>query len=221
MPRLVSVRNLMSCRRPTKRSRSRKTENSSRQSESLRILSFFSSSLIKMPLPHIVSYIDRNGTGVGRHHHVHARLYRLIPEYEQVCRLFAALPDFIGFHVTQRLTGTDCGAHGLLPNRRAVVTHIALHHLFVFRDDLGYAKRTRQHTIGTANATRLKCGANDAVFPHLDGIGWANHGACRLLAMPAHISGGPGHLMPVKIVEVDHRHAAMRFAFLASCQTRL
>src|SRR5215472_9749344 len=147
MPRLVSVRNLLSCRWPPKRSRSRKTENSSLQSHSRRTSSFSSSSLIKVPLPHVIRDIDRNGAGIGRHHHVDPRLDRLLTEYEKVRGLFAPALDFIGLHIAQRLAWADRGAHRLLANRRAVVTHIALHHLFELRDDLRYAEGACQNAI--------------------------------------------------------------------------
>ena len=91
MPRLVRVRNFISWRRLTNRSRSSNTENSSRHRDPLSLgVGVLSPSLAKMPLPHVIDHVNGYSVRSRRHHHVYARFHPLVAEHEYVFRLFAA-----------------------------------------------------------------------------------------------------------------------------------
>ncbi len=75
----------------------------------------------------------------------------------------------LGRHVGQRLARADGGAHRPLPDRRAVVAHVAFHHLLVF-GSLRNAERAGQHAVRAGDAARLERRLHDAVLALLDRV---------------------------------------------------
>jgi len=58
-------------------------------------------------------------------------------------------------NIGKRLAGANRRTHRPLAYGRAVVAHIAFHHLLVFRKDLGNAEGTGEDAVRAADATRL------------------------------------------------------------------
>src|SRR5215467_6421651 len=109
-------------------------ENSSRQSGALDGLR----NNLMLSLPGVIGDIDGNGVCSSRRHHENLSGDFLVAEPERVDRLFTPRGrDGFGRDVSKRLAWTDGSAHGALADRSTVVTHIALHHLLVFRNQLG------------------------------------------------------------------------------------
>src|ERR1017187_8189985 len=175
-----------------------------------------------LTLPGVIGDIDGDGSGIRGRHHIDLGDDPLVAEPEGIYGLLAARGrDGFGLHIGQRLAGTDGGAHGALAYGSAVVAHVALHHLLVFRHQFRNPEGARQHAIGTADAARLERRAHNAVFVFLNRVCRANLGARGILAVPADVGGGGDALLAVPEIEIDHGDAAMRVAFFAGLQARL
>ena len=108
---------------------------------------------------------------------------------EYVRRLLPPLGNLSGTNVGQRLARAHRRAHRPLANRRAVVAHVAFHHLLEFRKDLRNAEGAREHTVGAADAARLQGRLHNAVVAFLDRIRRADHRTSGLFTMPADVRG--------------------------------
>src|SRR4029078_11006235 len=85
----------------------------------------------------------------------------------------------------ERLARTHRGAHRLLADARAVVTHIALHHDLAVLVDLRHTERTGPDAVSAGDASWLARRLHDAVTGALDGVGRTDFGARRLVAVHA------------------------------------
>src|SRR5262249_1493248 len=112
--------------------------------------------------------------------------------------------------VIKRLAGTDRGAHRLLTDARAVEAHVALHHLIDFDDITRHSKRARQHTVRTADASRLERAVHDAVLGLLDRVGRTYARARRIFAMHADDRRSLRTESAVHKLQMDHRASAVR-----------
>ncbi len=117
---------------------------------------------------------------------------RLIAELECVDRPRVRAQSFqFGARAKhQRLTGTDRCAHGLLPDGRAVVAHVAFHHQIHFCLHLRHAEGARKHAIVARNTTWFARGLNDSVARTLDRVGGTDFRARRRIAVHANHGNG-------------------------------
>ena len=111
--------------------------------------------------------------------------------------------------------GQTDGAHRLAADRGAVVAHVTFHHEVILRFHLGHAERAGQHAVVAADAARLAGAEDDAVLLLFDGVGRANLGAGRRIAVHADDRHGLRRARPVHVFQVNHRPAAVRVALAA------
>lgn len=129
--------------------------------------------------------------------------------------------EFLHGREKQCLGGTNRGAHGLLSHTRAIITEIAFHHLIDLGEILGHAEGTREHAIGTSDATRNRSALNDPVGRFFDRVGRTNSRANRILAMHAHLRSRLHTVSATYRLQMDHRVTFVRIAFLTRLHARL
>src|SRR6185295_16837720 len=131
IPRLVSVRNFVSCLRLTYRSSAARTENSSFHS-GWRSLGC---GVTRLSFPDVIRHVENHLVRSGRRHHEDLGRHPLLAEPECVDRFLApAARHLFRPRVSDRLARAYGCAHGFLSGGRTVVTHVALHHLLELRD---------------------------------------------------------------------------------------
>src|SRR5216683_1907822 len=166
--------------------------------------------------------IDLKGRHAHWHHHLYLGLHNLRPEYKRVDR---ALPpqclDFRTGPVGQGPAGAYCDAHGPLPSRGAVIAHVTLHHQVELRQVVRHTKGTRQHTVAAPDAVRRESSLHDPISRLLNGIRRADFSAGGILAVHADHRDRLWRRSPVSVLQVDHGHPAVRFAFGAGVVARL
>jgi hypothetical protein len=159
----------------------------------------------------------------ARDHRLHFRGDDLIAELEAIdrLRLRPQLRDLVERPEEERLARADRRAHRPLADARPVVAHVALHHDFPVLVELGDAERTGDDAVAAGDAPRPARRLDDAVAGALDGVGRADLGAGRLLAVHADDRDGLDALGAADELEVDHRLAAMRVALRAGVEAGL
>src|SRR6185369_16257657 len=100
-------------------------------------------------------------------------------------------------------------AHRTPAGARAVVAHVALHHLIGIAVILGDAERTGQHAVRAADAARLERALDDAFGCLFDGVGGADLRANRVLAVHTDLGRRLHAVAPLDRLEVDERAAAV------------
>ena len=174
-------------------------------------------------LPHVVDDVDGDRFGPRRRHHEDLRRDGLVPEAEHVRRHFPpGAGDRFGRNVGERLAGADGRAHGPLADRRAVVAHVALHHLLelatiIFGTPNGQASTQLEQAMQRGFSDRL----HDAVLGLLDRVGGADLRAGRVVAVHADRRDRRDRVAAVEKVDVDHRDAAVRVALGAGVDAGL
>ncbi len=79
----------------------------------------------------------------------------LVSELKHVGWFFPPSGNSVRPNIGKRLAGANRRTHRPLTYGRAVVAHVAFHHLLVFRKDLGDAEGTGEDAVRAADATRL------------------------------------------------------------------
>src|SRR5205807_4124694 len=101
-----------------------------------------------------------------------------------------------------------------LADGRAVITHVALHHLLLRNHHLRDTEGASQHAVVTGDTARFERGVDDSIPTLLDSIGRADLSTGRLVTMPADVCGRAHAFLPLDKVEVDHRLSPVGIAFL-------
>jgi hypothetical protein len=151
-----------------------------------------------------------------------SRAYVLVAELPVVDRAsLARAHDLLDRRERQGARGTHGRAHRTPTCARAVVAHVALHHLIGVAVVFRHAERTRKHAVRAADAALLERALDDAVGRLLDGVGGTHLRADRILAVHAHLRRRLHAVAPLDRFEVDERSPAVRVAFLARLDARL
>ena len=174
-------------------------------------------------LIHRGGYIDIFSAACFRRHHIDLRCYDLLAKLELIDRGRARshLFDLLASAVEQSLARADGRAHRALARRRAVITHVALHHQLEFGLHLWHAEWTGQHTVVAGDAPRLPRGLHYAIIGALDCVGRTYFSACWRVTMHAHHRRSLHRMRAIEILQVNHRVAFMRVAFAARLRARL
>src|SRR6185369_668650 len=174
-------------------------------------------------LIHRGGYVDIFGAARFGRHHMDLRCYDLLAELELIDRGRARshLFDLLASAVEQRLARADRRAHRALARRRAVITHVALHHQLEFGLHLWHAERTSQHAVVAGDAPRLASGLHYAIIGALDCVGRTHFSAGRRVTMHANNRRSLHRMRAIEIFQVNHRVALMRVAFAARLRARL
>ena len=159
----------------------------------------------------------------ARHHDVHlGRASSASPKWKPLTGgRAAAARHLLARAEDQRLARADGGAHRLVPDRGAVVTHVALHHQAQARVS-SWARRTGRRARSCCTRCSAACARSGRRRPRsLDGVGRADLGAGRRVAVHAHHRHGLRRRGAVDVVEVDHRVPLVRVALGAGLHARL
>src|SRR5262249_38433558 len=147
----------------------------------------------------------------------------LRPELEGVDRHRARAQalDLLARAVVQRLARADGGTHRLQAHRGAVVAQVTFHHQVHRRLHLGHAEGAAEDALVAGDAARLACRLHDAVLRTLDGVGGADLGTGRDIAVHADDRHRLRRQGAVDVVELDHGLPLVRVALAAGLHARL